>query len=139
MNLTHSRYLETLARLNRNAKRQPVPTEGVKREADLHDDIIAECRRRGWLYWHSRMDRRSTSTVGMPDFVILGQSELGSFGPVNETGLAPVFGPAVWFVEVKTRLGKLTTAQQSNRAHAAKLGHKIHVVRTMGEFMEAVK
>jgi hypothetical protein len=42
-------------------------------------------------------------------------------------------------VECKTRLGKLSPEQLATQAWAAKLGHTVHVVRSMGEFLEVVK
>lgn len=118
------------ARMDAGKRKKPAtPPHAVKRETDLHEQIADECKRRGWLAFHSRMDRRSTSTVGMPDFVILGTW-------ISDEGTC---SPSVWCIECKRRLGKLSPAQQATSAWAAKLGHKIHVVRSFSEFLEVIQ
>lgn len=114
----------------RVAKENRIPVaesgEGCKRESDLHDQIMAECRRRGWLVVHSRMDRPTTCGVGTPDFVICGETEVdGSDG-----------FPTVWLVECKSANGKLSTAQHAMIAQAARFGHTVHVVRSFDEFLK---
>lgn len=101
--------------------RQAVSGTGVEREADLHEDIFAECRRRGWIPLHGAMSERTHRTTGESDFVIL----------ADNGGL--------FLVECKTRTGKLSTAQQALKAHAEKLGHVVHVVRSMDEFLNVVR
>ena len=86
-------------------------------EADLHEQIFAECRRRGWLALHGSMSERTHRTMGEPDFVILANDGL------------------VLFVECKTSTGKLSTEQQALHAWARKLGHEVHVVRSLAEFL----
>jgi hypothetical protein len=99
----------------RHAIKQPKPSSGVDRESKLHDDILDECQRRGWLAVHGRMDVRSTITKGAPDFIIL-----------TERG--------VLLIECKTKEGKLSTDQMAFHAWARRLGHTVHVVRSMDEF-----
>lgn len=94
-------------------------------ESDLHDQILAECRRRGWLAIHSRMDRKTTTACGTFDFIIL--TDIIRYGDVSQT---------VLLVEAKTRTGKLTVAQQALHAHARKLGHTVHVVRSFDDFLK---
>lgn len=96
-------------------------TEGCDKESELHEQIFAECRRRGWIALHGAMSERTHRTAGEPDFIILGS--------------CPVMGPLIYFIEAKTRLGKLSIEQQAMIAHAAKLGHTIHVVRSFEEFL----
>lgn len=96
-------------------KRQPTPAHGIEVESDLHQQIMDECERRGWLFFHGAMCRRTHRTEGEPDFIIL-----------RESGLL--------LVECKSRSGKLSPAQQAVAAHARKLGHEIHVVRSIEEF-----
>jgi hypothetical protein len=91
----------------------------VDREEKLHNDIINECRRRGWVYFHSRMDRATGRTLGEPDFTI-----------VNERG--------VFFIECKAAGGKLTSAQAAMGAWLAKFGHSMFIVRNVEEFLEVV-
>ena len=97
----------------------PLPspgTRGVSCEADLHEEIFDECRRRGWIALHGSMAERTCRTLGEPDFVILAG------------------GGRVLFVECKTRTGKLSPAQAALKHHAETLGHTIHVVRSREEF-----
>ncbi len=105
----------------RNGPNNLFPAQGVEREADLHAEIFDECRRRGWIALHGSMADRTCRTLGEPDFTIL--AEAGR----------------VLFVECKTRTGKLSPAQNAMKFHADKLGHTIHVVRSMQEFLEILK
>lgn len=102
----------------------------VEREADLHGQIQDECRRRGWMAIHSRMDCRNTATVGTPDFIIL-------TGKRYVLGL--IYPPAVFFIECKAKGQKPTVEQLSLHAMAEKLGHEVHVVFSLAEFMEITK
>lgn len=89
------------------------PGEGVER--DLHDEIIALCRSRGWYYIHSRMDRASTVAVGAPDFVI-----------------ALPGGRTVW-LECKRKGSKPTPAQNAAISHLKHLDHTCLVVFSIEE------
>jgi hypothetical protein len=112
----------TLAKLNphlfgtRNA--ECGARNGAVREASLHEEIFDECRRRGWIALHGSMAERTCRTLGEPDFVILAD------------------GGRVLFVECKSRSGKLSPAQAALKHHAEKLGHTIHVVRSLDEFLK---
>ena len=114
---------DTLRRLNPHlfAPRPSPGTGGVPRESDLHEEIFDECRRRGWIALHGSMAERTCRTLGEPDFVILAT------------------GGRVFFVECKSRSGKLSPAQAALKHHAEKLGHAVHVVRSMEEFLEVAK
>lgn len=94
--------------------------EGVEREADLHADIIAECRRRGWQYLHGSMAAETSRTLGEPDFILMAD------------------GGRVFFIECKSRNGKLSPAQRDFKAHAERNRHEIHIVRSMRELIEIV-
>ncbi len=120
MSWTTYQYREALARLARSTKPIPASYVQVEREKDLHDAILAECRHRGWITIHARMDRPSTLEVGSPDFIIL-----GSRG-------------RVFIIEAKSKTGKLTKAQQILRAWAHKLGHEIVEVRSVAQFMHVI-
>jgi Holliday junction resolvase len=117
MSISQSDYIAMETRLRQ--KRKPmvsiVPPTGHQTERQLHDDILTECRRRGWIALHSRMDMAATLTVGAPDFVILAEGR-------------------ILLIEVKTRTGKLSPAQQALHAWARKLGHEVNVVRSVEEF-----
>lgn len=94
---------------------------GAGEEDQLHMDIMAECRRRGWIALHGSMAHRARRTVGEPDLHVLGDAGRS------------------WLVECKTKHSKLSPAQFAMQHHAAKLGHTIHIVRSMREFLEVVK
>lgn len=101
------------------ARMRHTPAEaarGVERESDLHNDIMAECKRRGWIAFHGSMAERTARVCGEPDFIILGDNG------------------RVLFIECKTKSGKLSTEQLGIQLWAGKLGHKIHVVRSMDDF-----
>jgi hypothetical protein len=90
---------------------------GIERESDLHDQVTDECRRRGWLWVHARMDKASHMTIGAPDFIVIADQ-----------------GRVLW-VECKRKDGKLSKEQQAFKAMAEKLGHKVHIVRSLQEFV----
>lgn len=98
-----------------------VPSEEGMREsrseADLHDAIIAECRRRGWIAFHGSMAHRTHRTIGEPDFVILAE------------------GGRMLLVECKSATGKVKSEQIALHAMAGRLGHHVHVVRSIEEFV----
>lgn len=86
-------------------------------EAELHDSIYSECRRRGWIAFHGSMAERTHRTLGEPDFIILCD------------------GGRKLLVECKSAKGKLSVAQLSILEHARHLGHRVDVVRSMSEFL----
>ena len=68
------------------------------------------------------MDRATTFTLpGVPDFVI-----------------AMDHGWVVW-IEAKSRTGKQTTEQRGFEMMLTNKGHNYYVVRSMSEFLEAVR
>jgi hypothetical protein len=103
----------------------PIPIRpdavGAGCEGTLHDAIVDECKRRGWIALHGSMARRTARTEGEWDFVVLAD------------------GGRVFFVECKTRIGKLSQVQAALHHWAAKLGHKSYVVRCVAQFLEVVK
>jgi len=91
---------------------------GAEREASLHEAVFDECRRRCWIALHGSMAERTCRTLGEPDFVILAD------------------GGRVLLVECKSRTGKLSPAQFALKHHAEKLGHTVHVVRSLEDFLK---
>ncbi|MDE2020776.1 MAG: VRR-NUC domain-containing protein [Patescibacteria group bacterium] len=91
-----------------------------RRESDLHDAIVAECKRRGWIYFHGSMAHRTRRTIGEPDFCIL------------------IPGGRVLMIECKSAKGKIRPEQAGMIYWAQKLGHVIHVVRSVEEFLEII-
>lgn len=100
------------------AKKAQNPTgPGVEDESDLHDQIIDECRRRGWPCLHGSMAARTRRTLGEPDFILLADKG------------------RVLFVECKSRGGKLSVEQLGFKIQAELRGHVIHIVRSFEEFL----
>jgi hypothetical protein len=97
------------------SKEEEVPAGA---EAALHDKIIEHCRDRGWVYFHGSTARATHRTLGEPDFVV--------FLPDGR----------VLLVECKTRTGKLSTEQLALHAALGRLGHCVHVVRSLREFIQ---
>jgi hypothetical protein len=97
------------------------PVDACVVEAELHAQILDECRRRGYPVHHARMDRPATCGVGTPDFVI-----------------ALLGGRSLW-VEAKSKTGKLKPEQAAWLAALRRHGHAAEVVRSMSEFINAVK
>ena len=106
------------ARVSKENKIPVVETPAAGSEAELHEAILADCRRRGWLVFYGRMDTRTSRTVGEPDFTCLCD-----------------YGRTL-LIECKTAKGKLSPAQQACIAHAKKNGHTVHVVRSFREFLD---
>lgn len=92
-------------------------SRAVERERDLHEQIIQHCQNSRWLYFHSRMDQKSTATVGQPDFTIL------------------LPAGRVLFIECKAKGGKLRPEQQRVKMVAECLGHTVHVIYSFDEFL----
>ena len=67
------------------------------------------------------MAHRAWRVPGEPDFQIFGD------------------GGRVWMIECKSRTGKLSTDQLGVQMQARKLGHAVHVVRSMDEFRKVVE
>lgn len=96
-------------------------SDAVGVEAELHESIFSECRRRGWIALHGSMAARTHRTLGEPDFIILADAG------------------RVLFVECKTAKGKLSPEQSALIAHAAHLGHVVYVVRSLKEFQHIIQ
>ena len=90
------------------------------REKDLHGEIKAHCKQMGWIALTGSMAHRAMRTLGEYDFTI--QAD----------------GGRVFFVEAKTAKGKLSPEQTALHHWARKLGHTVHVVRSMKEFRAIV-
>jgi hypothetical protein len=115
--MSHADYL---AFLSKSVERN-VSGDGLDSEADLHRQIQHYCQQQGWLVFHGSMAHRSHRTVGEPDFTIL----------ANEG--------RVVMCECKRRGGKLSLQQAATIHWANKLGHTIHVVTSMPEFVAITK
>jgi hypothetical protein len=89
-------------------------------EYELHNQILLYCERRGWIALHGSMAHRSYRTLGEFDFVILANHG------------------RTFFIECKTKTGKLTEEQQGLQHWARRLGHAPHVIRSYQQFMDVV-
>ena len=92
----------------------------VEIESELHNEIIRHCRQWGWQYLHGSMAHKTRRVEGEPDFVLI-----ASRG-------------RVFFIECKSRTGKLSPAQVAFVHHAFNNGHTVNIVRSMAEFIEVV-
>lgn len=103
-----------------HAPREPV-NEGVERESDLHDDILDLCRRKGWIALHGSTAHKTKRSIGEPDFTILADAG------------------RVFFFECKSKEGKVRPEQAALHAWAAKLGHTVHVIRSLEALLEIAR
>lgn len=88
-----------------------------RQEKNLHKLIWAELTRRGIVVIHSRMDRKSTTIKGLPDFCFVHYS-------------------VPYAIEVKTQTGQLTREQKITMQRMALNGWMTHVVRSFDEFLD---
>jgi len=130
MRISSAEYANILARQGKQPEKSK---SGVDREAELHAQIIKECMKRGWPFIHNRMDRMSTSTIGAPDFVIL--------GVYSSRGMSDMrtHSPQIYLIECKTRTGKLSVEQLGFQRMAERIGHTVHVVRSLEEFLKVIE
>jgi len=126
-NISLQSYLAHQAKFPVAGRQSPVtqpkvlqPSECFERESALHDAIIEHCKMVGWIYFHGSMAHKAMRTVGEPDFTILANRG------------------RVFFVECKTKIGKLSTEQLGLKQWAERLGHTIHVCRSAQEFFAIV-
>jgi len=89
-------------------------------EGPLHDDILAECRRRGWIAIHSRMDVPATVKFGTLDFIIFAGY------------------PRLYIVEAKRGNEKPSAKQRAMIAWFRKLGWDVDVVRSFKHFLTRI-
>lgn len=108
------------ARVNRGRK-TPVAPDAEANESDLHNKIIRFCKERNWIYFRGSMAHKAMRVLGEPDFTIL-----ASHG-------------RVFFVECKSKTGKLSPEQMGIQLAASILGHTVHAVRSLREFTEIVQ
>jgi len=96
--------------------------EAVPLEMPLHKRIMEHCDQQWprWKYIRAASHRKSTIAEGCQDFTI--------FMPAGRT----------LCVECKARNEKPDKAQQAWHREMEMLGHNVHVVRNMDEFLRAV-
>lgn len=125
MSFTLQQVLAQNSKFDEHGKRREILAKGktavasTLKEAELHDEIERECRSRGWLYIHSRMDMPTTTAKGVCDFVVLADKG------------------RTFLIEAKNKTGKQTTDQRGFEMMAKMNGHKYAVVRSLHEFLDA--
>jgi hypothetical protein len=97
---------------------QVTPPDAASLESKLHEEIEAELKRRRIYYVHSRMDRATTTQLGVTDFIC-----------------AMPNGKTLW-CEAKRKGGKLTKEQNITRHILLAAGHWHEVVYSMKQFLE---
>ena len=117
MGISHADYLSMQARLTK--KVPDIMAPACDDEGKLHDEILAECRKRGWLAFHGSMAHRARRTPGEPDVVL-------------------ALPGRVLFIELKKKGGKLSQEQLGVEAWLRKLGYQLHVVRSFEQFLSIV-
>jgi hypothetical protein len=103
------------------AKQQVKAIKEPELESMLHAQIIDYCKAKGWICFHGAMHKRAWRNLGEPDFQIYADKG------------------RCFLVEAKTKTGKLRPEQVGMALWAVKLGHKIHCVRSMDDFILAIQ
>ncbi len=95
---------------------------GCDDEIKFHKEIITYCNKQWprWKYIYSRPDMPATIGAGIQDFTV--------FLP----------GCKLLCIECKKRDGKLSDAQRNWKHEMKRLGHEVHIVRSMEEFLVVV-
>lgn len=120
MSINSIQFAQMLARVEQNSGRMPVSDDPVTKESDLHQDIIDLCKRRGWFYVRSRMDRRSTQAPGVPDFIVAADD-----------------GKTIW-IECKAKGNKPSNEQLATITFLKAKGHAAAICYNMADVMELV-
>ena len=119
MPVSHSEFLAMQERCARGQRKSTPPiTGGESKESNLHEKIIEECKRNGWIYLHGSMAHRSMRTLGETDFHCL------------------LPRGVILHIECKTASGKLSPEQLAMKVFMEHLGHSYHIVRSFIEFKE---
>jgi hypothetical protein len=105
----------------RRQHKQGLASEGVEKESDLHAQVVAECKRRGWICMRGSMAEPTARPIGEWDATILAD------------------GGRVLFVEMKRKGGKLSPEQAGMIQWAGNLGHRVHVIYNLEQFIELTK
>lgn len=119
MRMTLTEFTQAQAAID--ARRQGRAVE-PETESPLHGDILDYCAKQWppWVAFHGSMAHPTWRTPGEPDFIIMAD------------------GGRTFYIEAKTRTGKLSTRQLGVQLQASKLGHTVHVVRSLDEFRKVV-
>ena len=92
----------------------------MRGERAIHDELSAWLKREGYAWFHSRMDQRTSTQLGDPDYLVCR-------------------GQRVAFIEIKTSHGKLSPAQYQRHDELAKAGCVVKVARSAEEAIKWVE
>lgn len=123
MNPTSADLISIEARLRGNRRavvKESLKTDACDNESDLHGKIIDWLKSKGWYWVHSRMDKKTTTQLGVPDFIIA----------------APV-GVTFW-IEAKAKGNKPTPPQIGVAMMLERVGHRHATVWNFEQFLRAV-
>lgn len=115
--ITKEQLFAMQSRLDRNKTPEIVLP---KREKDIHAEIMEWCASQGYYFVHSRTDKRTTTAVGLPDFIIATFED-------------------VWFIEVKRKGSKPTIEQLAHGTFLKKLNKKHAIVYSLKELQEFMR
>jgi len=120
--MTPEQFREYQIRMSGKAPVARQMADGIKRELDLHDQIIGHCQAQfpRWKYIRARPDQPSGIAVGAQDFTI--------FMPNR-----------VLCIECKRPGSKLDSDQLAWRKEMEMLGHQVHTIYSMEEFLNLTR
>lgn len=95
-------------------------SRAVQRESKLHQEIIDECGRRGWIPEHGSTAHRTKRRVGELDFCI------------------PIEGGVTLWGECKVGTSKPTVEQCATIAYLLAKGHRAGVWRSLQDFLDFI-
>lgn len=117
MRLSQSEYEDVQRRLD-SSKKVSGKAVDAPLESRLHEQIEAELKRRRLYYVHSRMDRATTTQLGVTDFIIAAPNGI------------------TYWIEAKRKGGKLTPEQTITKHILTALNHRYATVYSFDEFLE---
>lgn len=118
--ISHADLVAMQSRLCRG--RAPSPASDAVEaggEVTLGNEVASWLAANGVAFVRGRTDIPSSVTPGSPDLVVAAPGK-------------------ILLVELKTRVGKLSKEQVVWHHLARRAGHEVHVVRSMGEFMQLI-
>lgn len=89
-------------------------------EAELHEQIEAELKKRRWYYVRSRMDRKTTTQKGVVDFIVAGNNGI------------------TYWLEIKRKNSKLTAEQTITKHVLLALGQRYETIFSFQQFLDFI-
>lgn len=106
------------AKANHFGDAQNEPHEGL--ESELHQQITKDLQNRRWYFVHSRQDKRTTQSNGVPDFIC-----------------AAPDGVTYW-LEIKRKGNKLSPEQNITKHCLGALGHWHSTIYSFSDYLDAI-